>query len=79
MKTKIYNLEFFCEEKILTGGRAQVRAKSLKEAKEKLKTVIYCDNVDEDVEAYFSSDPEYCGNTYKVNKIVLDKNNTIKE
>lgn len=79
MKTKIYNLEFFCQEKILTGGHAQVMAKSLKEAKEKLKTVIYCENCDDDVEAYFSSDPEYCGNTYKVNKIRIDKNNTIKE
>lgn len=79
MKTKIYNLEFFCEEKILSGGHAQVRAKSLKEAKEKLKTVIYCDNVDEDVEAYFSSDPEYCGNTYKVSKIRIDENNKIKD
>ena len=79
MKTKIYNLEFFCEEKILSGGHAQVRAKSLKEAKEKLTTTIYCDNVDEDVEAYFSSNPEYCGNTYKVTKIRIDKNNTIKD
>lgn len=79
MKTKIYNLEFFCEEKILSGGHARVSAKSLKEAKEKLKTMIYCENSDEDVEYYFSSDPEYCGNTYKVNKIRIDKNNTIKE
>lgn len=79
MKTKIYNLEFFCEEKILSGGHAQVRAKSLKEAKEKLKTTIYCENSDEDVEYYFSSNSEYCGNTYKVNKIRIDKNNTIKD
>lgn len=79
MQTKIYNLEFFCEEKILTGGHAQVRAKSLKEAKEKLKTMIYCENCDEDVEYYFSSDPEYCDNTYKVNKIRIEKNNTTKE
>lgn len=79
MKTKIYNLEFFCEERILSGGRARVSAKSLKEAKEKLKTVIYCDNADEDVEAYFSSNPEYCGDTYKVNKIRIDKNNTVEE
>lgn len=79
MKTKIYNLEFFCEEKILSGGRARVSAKSLKEAKEKLKTVIYCENCDDDVEAYFSSNPEYCGDTYKVTKIRIEKNNTVKE